>query len=122
MGLLDFIKRPTNRQVVGAAAEQRALDYLLSRGLRLCESNFRCKGGEIDLVMLHGDELVFVEVRARSNSEFGGAAASITRSKQQRMQRAAHIYLRRYRMPPPCRFDVIAIDGEKLEWLQNVLS
>lgn len=72
--------------------------------------------------MQQAQVLVFVEVRRRSNLRHGGAAASVTRSKQARLIIAAQIYLQRYRMPPACRFDVIAIDGEQMEWLQNAID
>ncbi|MGV8891918.1 MAG: YraN family protein [Burkholderiaceae bacterium] len=96
--------------------------YLLAQGQTLLQRNFRCKGGEIDLVMQENQVLVFVEVRRRTNLRHGGAAASVTRSKQARLIIAAQVYLQRYRMPPACRFDVIAIDGEHLEWLQNAID
>lgn len=109
------------RQAQGRQWEQAALLYLKRRGLRRVEENFRCKGGEIDLIMQDGDTLVFVEVRQRADMEHGGAAASITPAKQRRMKIAAQVFLLRYRKLPPCRFDVIAIDGDAIEWLKNVL-
>ncbi|MEO6354469.1 MAG: YraN family protein [Oxalobacteraceae bacterium] len=112
----------SERQIKGQAGEDAALAYLTAQGLTLLQRNFRCKGGEIDLVMQAGQVLVFVEVRRRADRLHGGAAASVTRSKQARLIIAAHIYLQRYRMPPACRFDVIAIDGEHLEWLQNAID
>ncbi|MEO8598597.1 MAG: YraN family protein [bacterium] len=96
--------------------------YLLTQGQTLLQRNFRCKGGEIDLVMQENQVLVFVEVRRRANLRHGGAAASVTRSKQAHLIIAAQVYLQRYRIPPACRFDVIAIDGEHLEWLQNAID
>ncbi len=77
----------------GFAAEQVALDYLLSRGLRLVARNFRVRLGELDLVMADGDQLVFVEVRRRASTRFGGAAASVTPAKQRRVRRAAQAFL-----------------------------
>jgi putative endonuclease len=114
--------RPTARQLIGQAGEDAALDYLKQRGLTLVERNFRCKGGEIDLIMQDGDALVFVEVRKRADKLYGGAAASITPAKQKRLIVAAQHYLRRYRMPPVCRFDVIAIDGDETAWLRNAID
>lgn len=129
MALLDVLPqllvgkpRKTVQQVAGQAGEDTALAYLTAQGLTLLQRNFRCKGGEIDLVMQDGAALVFVEVRLRANLRHGGAAASVTRSKQARLIIAAQIYLQRYRMPPACRFDVIAIDGAKLEWLRNAID
>lgn len=115
-----FARSP--RQLEGAAAEERAETWLRQQGLRPVGSNFRCKAGEIDLVMQDGEALVFVEVRKRSDARFGGAAASITARKQARIIRAAQVYLQRYRFPPPCRFDVIAIDGERIEWLRDAFT
>lgn len=120
--LLGTRRSRTSQQIKGQAGEDTALAYLLAQGQTLLQRNFRCKGGEIDLVMQENQVLVFVEVRRRANLRHGGAAASITRSKQARLIIAAQIYLQRYRMPPACRFDVIAIDGEHLEWLQNAID
>lgn len=109
----------------GDAAEDRALRYLQQQGLRLVERNYRvargphARGGEIDLIMRAPDGcLVFVEVRARADGSHGGAAASIGASKQRRIILAARHYLLRMTSPPPCRFDVLALEGEQLEWLQ----
>lgn len=123
MGLLDAFGRPrTPRQIEGDAAESRALDYLQKQGLSLVERNFRCKGGEIDLIMRDRDVLVFVEVRKRADPRYGGAAASVTARKQARLSIAAQTFLQRYRMPPPCRFDVVAIDADVLNWLKNAID
>jgi putative endonuclease len=109
----------------GDAAEARALAWLQARGLTLVERNYRvalgprARGGEIDLIMRARDgTLVFVEVRQRGSRSHGGAAASVTATKQQRVVRAAQHYLLRLAAPPPCRFDVLALDGEQIEWLQ----
>ncbi|MDP1900089.1 MAG: YraN family protein [Rubrivivax sp.] len=116
-------------QARGDAGEVRALAWLVSRGLVLVQRNYRvargpsARGGEIDLVMRERDgTLVFVEVRARADAGHGGAAASVTRSKQQRLLRAAQHYLLRFDSPPPCRFDVVAIDGERIEWLPGAFG
>lgn len=114
--------QPTAKQKTGAAGEERALDYLTEQGLRLVERNFLCKVGEIDLVMREGAVLVFVEVRARADNRHGGAAASITHAKQRRLVRAAQLYLQRWRSPPACRIDVVAIDAGELSWLKNVID
>ncbi len=106
----------------GQAAEDRALAHLLRAGLTLLERNYRTPGrggGEIDLILREpGGTLVFVEVRARAGLSHGGAAASVGATKQRRIVLAARHYLLRHRSPPPCRFDVVAIDGERIEWLQ----
>lgn len=112
----------TAKQVTGQDGEDQALVYLKKQGLMLVERNFRCKAGEIDLIMQHGETLVFVEVRKRADTRHGGAAASITPAKQRKLIRAAQFYLLRYRMPPACRFDVVAIDGEEVNWIRNAIT
>ena len=110
------------RQAQGRDWERAALLHLTRQGLTSVEENFRCKGGEIDLVMRDGATLVFVEVRQRADTAHGGAAASITPAKIRRLVRAAQIYLLRFPVTPPCRFDVVAIDGSRVEWLQDVIN
>ena len=110
---------------VGDEAEARALAHLQARGLRLLERNYRvargprARGGEVDLILRDGDgTLVFVEVRRRSSALHGGAAASIGAAKRRSLALAAQHYLRRYVSPPACRFDVVALDGDALVWLE----
>jgi putative endonuclease len=123
MGIFDALARKrTAKQVIGQAGEDAALLHLQTRGLSLVERNFRCKGGEIDLILRDGETLVFVEVRKRADADHGGAAASITPRKQARLIIAAQVFLQRYRMPPPCRFDVVAIDDGKVVWLRNAIE
>lgn len=112
----------TPQQRLGKLGEDRAQAHLEAQGLTLLERNFLCKAGEIDLIMADGPVLVFVEVRRRSSGKFGGAVYSVTPAKQQRLLRAAQYYLLRHKLPPPCRFDLVAIDGDKLAWVQNVLE
>ena len=116
---------PPSTKAVGDAAEARALAHLVARGLVFVERNYRvargprARGGEVDLIARDGDgTLVFVEVRARSDARFGGAAASIGAAKQQRLVFAARHYLRRFASPPPCRFDVVTVEGDRVEWLR----
>ena len=112
------------RQAKGAAAERLAADYLIRQGLSVVEHNFRVRGGEIDLVCRDGKTTVFVEVRLRSRSDFGGAAASITATKQARLILAARHWLVRHG-ETPCRFDCVLLDGleeNTLEWLRNAFS
>lgn len=105
----------------GDAAEDAALRHLQQAGLRLLARNYRTPGrggGEIDLVMRAPDgTVVFVEVRARTDSGHGGAAASIGASKRRRIIFAARHFLARGAAPPPCRFDVVVFDGADLTWL-----
>lgn len=112
----------TEKRKQGDARERQAESYLCQQELRLIERNFHCKCGEIDLIMQDQDYLVFIEVRYRENAEFGGALASITRSKQNKLRRTAEFYLLQNfaNTPPPCRFDAIGIEGEdKIEWIKN---
>lgn len=106
----------------GKAAEDTAAAYLYERGLHLVERNWRCRGGEIDLIMREGKVLVFVEVRARKNARFGGAAASITTSKQARLIHAAQLYLTQLSGPPPCRFDAVLLQGAYIEWIKDAFG
>ena len=122
MGLLDVFDRRTEKQLSGRAGEDEALAHLETQGLTLVQRNFRCKGGEIDLVMKEGASLVFVEVRKRADMRHGGAAASVTAGKQRRLISAAQLFLQRYKMPPACRFDVVAIEGGRIDWLKNVIE
>jgi putative endonuclease len=119
----------TPGQRFGEAAEARALAYLQRAGLTLIERNYRvargpfARGGEIDLVMRDRDgTLVFVEVRARRGAQGGGAAASVIARKQARLVHAARHYLMRWPAPPPCRFDVVAIDGQAIDWLRGAFD
>lgn len=106
----------------GNAAEDRALAHLLQAGLALVERNYRTPGrggGEIDLIMRERDgTLVFVEVRQRSGTGFGGAGGSIGAVKQGRIVLAARHFLMRWASPPPCRFDVVLVEPERLTWLR----
>lgn len=110
---------------MGDVGEARALAHLLAHGLVLVQRNYRvaagprARGGEIDLVMRDRDgTLVFVEVRARKNAGFGGAAATVSITKQRSVVFAARCFLRGHVTPPACRFDVVAIDGDHVQWLQ----
>ena len=85
--------------------------------------NFQCKSGEIDLIARDGKYLVFVEVKYRSDKTSGYASAAVDWRKQRRISRAALFFLKRYGFgEPPCRFDVIAIDGEQIEWIKNAFD
>ncbi|OIQ75227.1 hypothetical protein GALL_431030 [mine drainage metagenome] len=108
---------------LGQSAEDLASAYLQARGLRLVQRNYRVRGGEIDLIMRAADaSLVFVEVRARSSGNFGGAAGSIDARKRRRIVLAARHYLARLPAEPNCRFDVVALDAGRLEWLPGAFA
>ncbi|MEW8624344.1 MAG: YraN family protein [Candidatus Thiodiazotropha sp.] len=109
----------------GEAAEQQAVDYLSRRGLKLVTRNFRCKVGEIDLIMREKRTLVFIEVRYRQTDDYGSALESITPSKQRKLLAAANFYLQKYRVDQPCRFDVVAINGSgnsRTTWLKDAIQ
>jgi putative endonuclease len=116
-------------QAVGEEGEAFALRHLQQQGLKLLHRNYRvahgpsAPAGEVDLVMREPDgTLVFVEVRSRGRADHGGAAATVTHAKQRRIIRAAQHYLLRLTTLPPCRFDVVAIDGEQIEWLRGAFD
>jgi putative endonuclease len=115
-----------SRVAQGTAAEDLALRYLEARGLILVARNFRCRTGELDLIMRDGQHLVFVEVRSRGHNRFGTPAESVTRRKQQRLLRAAALYLQRQRLDLPCRFDVVAIlqagHDSQVEWIRDAFQ
>jgi putative endonuclease len=111
-------------QADGKRAEALVADYLQARGLRLIERNYSCRLGEIDLILADGPVLVFVEVRLRRGAEFGGAAASVTARKRQRILSAARHYLSGKR-ETDCRFDVVALDAlamDRIEWIKNAFG
>lgn len=111
----------------GSAAERAAERWLRGRGLRLVARNYRCRRGEIDLIMSDGTTLVFVEVRMRTRADFGDAAASVTATKQRRLSAAAGHYLAHHPRAAdrPCRFDVVAVSSEprhRFEWIRNAFT
>lgn len=108
----------------GDDAEQRAAAYLQRAGLQLVERNYRCRFGEIDLIAREGTTLVFVEVRMRTSERFGGAAASITATKQAKLLRTARHYLAGLARAPQCRFDALLVNGNdgSIEWLKNAFA
>jgi putative endonuclease len=115
-------KQATTTKQKGDAAEALALAHLARAGLRLVVRNYRTPGrggGEVDLILRDTDgTLVFVEVRQRASNRFGGAAASVGAVKRRRIVFAARHFLMRLPAPPPCRFDVVAVDGAHIEWLK----
>ena len=121
-------KKLTSRKKSGNDAEQQACKHLQSKGLSLLEKNFSTKAGEVDLIMRDtrssSEMLVFVEVRYRKNTDFGGAAASVTPKKQQRIIKAALAYQQKHAPQSSMRFDVVAIEGDnrELNWIENAFS
>jgi putative endonuclease len=115
-------KPPTAKQQEGQSGEDQALAHLQQQGLMLIMRNFRCKTGEIDLIMRDQQTLVFVEVRKRAPGSLVSAVDSITPAKQRRVWLTAQFYLQRFATPPACRIDVVAIDGREVIWLKNAIS
>ncbi|HSN72497.1 MAG TPA: YraN family protein [Steroidobacteraceae bacterium] len=120
---------PSGRRLAGDAAENLVLDHLSRAGLKLLTRNYRCRAGELDLVLLEGNQLVLVEVRYRSGTSHGGAIASVSSSKQRRLVQAARHLLMQYpelaRLP--ARFDVVAVEPagagpRRLTWLRSAFE
>lgn len=113
--------RRSPTQASGDAAEARALEFLVGAGLSLVERNVASRLGEIDLVMRDAGDIVFVEVRSRARSDFGGAAASVDMGKRRRLQREAQRWMNRRFGDrwPPCRFDVCAFEGSRIDWIRG---
>ena len=109
----------------GKQAEDFVLNHLLQRNFKLLDRNFSCKGGELDLVMMDKDELVFVEVRYRGTFEFGDGIESVDRHKQRKLRIAAETWLQRNHqvMFRGCRFDVVSVCGDapdfQIEWIDD---
>ena len=108
----------------GKDAEARAAKFLESQGLQIVERNYRGRYGEIDLIAKDGATLVFVEVRSRTSTAFGGAAASITAAKREKLTRTALQYLAKLGRTPQCRFDAVLLGGESkpVEWIRDAFS
>lgn len=106
----------------GQKAEALAASFLQAKGLTIVERNFRAKVGEIDLVAKDGDEVVFVEVRARATKDFGGAAASVGGAKRRKLVRAARVWLAARGWDGACRFDVVAVDAGRLEHIPSAFD
>lgn len=117
----------TPRQRDGDQAEALTAAYLERNGLRILERNYRARGGELDLIALDGETLVFVEVRYRKSARFGGAAASIDARKQQRLIHAAQVYLLKHprQANRPCRFDCVLLDtlqSAQIDWIKDAFQ
>lgn len=116
------------RKELGKQSEQLARQYLERRGYRLVEANFHCRWGEIDLILKKGQELVFAEVRSRSNLHYGTPAESVDEKKRAKLRKAAQYYL--YCHPDMekyyCRFDVLSVLWEKgharIVWLADAFQ
>jgi len=111
--------------IQGQQGEQLAKDYLLKQGLVMVEQNFKCKMGELDLIMKDKDCYVFVEVRYRTQNDYGGGIESITPSKQRKIIKTTMFYLQQVNLynRVACRFDVFTIDGDgQIEWIKDAFQ
>ncbi len=114
------IKAKAAHLLRGENAEQQAHDFLVKQGLKPVSRNFRCKQGELDLIMTDKQTLVIVEVRFRKSDRFGSAAESVTPAKQSRIIAATQFYLSTQKTDWPIRFDVIAMSGkDSINWIKN---
>lgn len=110
----------SERRLKGKKAEDVACSFLQRNGLTLIERNYQCRFGEIDLIMRDDDSLVFVEVRYRSSSRFGGGVESVDANKRRKLVFAANHYLQKTSIDQPSRFDVVALAPEQApQWICN---
>jgi putative endonuclease len=115
-----FTKLKAAHLVRGESAEEQAHNFLITKGLKPVSRNFRCKQGELDLIMTDNQTLVIIEVRFRKTDKYGSAVESITRAKQSRIIAATHVYLASKKTDCPIRFDVVAISGNgNIDWIRN---
>ena len=118
-----FGKLKAPHLIRGATTEEQAHNFLIEKGLLPVCRNFRCKQGELDLVMIDDKTLVIVEVRYRKTDKFGSALESITAKKQSRIIAATQYYLSQHKTTGPIRFDVIAIsDNTPITWIKNAFQ
>ncbi|MGR8998483.1 MAG: YraN family protein [Gammaproteobacteria bacterium] len=118
--LFTELKTKAKHLIRGESAEDQAHKFLINKGLKPVCRNFRCKLGELDLIMTDNQTLVIIEVRFRKTDQYGSALESVTRAKQSRIIAATHIYLSSQKTDRPVRFDVIAISGNgNVDWVQN---
>ncbi|MGB6977356.1 MAG: YraN family protein [Gammaproteobacteria bacterium] len=113
---------------IGQAAEDAACRFLQEKGLRLVAKNYACKLGEIDLIMLDRQTLVFIEVRYRANQRYGSGAETVTLPKQHKLAKTAQFYLQYHATAKnsDCRFDVVALTQinpkPNIEWIKNAFQ
>ena len=118
--LFTELKAKAAHLLRGESAEEQAHRFLINKGLKTVCRNYRCKQGELDLIMTDQQTLVIIEVRYRKTDQYGSALESVTRTKQSRIIAATHSYLSSQKTDRPIRFDVVAISGNgKIEWIQN---
>jgi putative endonuclease len=122
-----MIMKDSDRKRTGKKGEDIAVAYLISRGYRIVERNYKCPLGEIDIVAREGDEIVFVEVKSRKSEEFGDPQLAVGLKKQKKVSRISLAYLKeKHLYPCNARFDVVAIkmlpDGSNVELIQNAFE
>ena len=117
------------RKSTGQLGEELAQAALKKKGYRILQTNYRCSFGEVDIIAVQGNRLVFVEVRTKANTEFGSPEESITRIKMQHMERSAQYYLQTLKsQPQDWRIDLIAVELDtsgklkRLEQIENALE
>ena len=125
----EVIKKPADRQSTGARGEKVAASFLKKRGYRIIETNYRCRGGEIDIVARQGETLVFVEVRTKTGRGFGSPEESITSAKKTRLRTLAAGYAQgRDDLPLSQRIDVVAVELDRkgkvarIELIENAVE
>lgn len=117
-------KLSLTKRDIGDVKERLAERFLHQQGCKLVVRNFSTPRGEIDLIVAHGEYLIFVETRYRKNQSFGGAAASVSASKQAKIIASAEHFLQQHPQwqHSPCRFDVMAIEGEEVNWIKDAFQ
>ena len=118
-----------NRQEIGKLGEKLAQKFLKKRGYRIRETNFHCRQGEVDIIAQQGGYLVFVEVRTKSNLDFGSPEESITRGKKEKLIATALTYINAHqKLPPLWRIDVVALEvndkgkTKRIELIENAIE
>lgn len=113
-----------NKRATGTERERQAAEYLEAQGMRIMERNYRNSRGEIDIIGYHEGYLVFVEVKYRSSADRGYAVEAVNLKKQRRICRVADYYRYTHSLgeDKAVRYDVVAIQGEEIEWVKNAFS
>ncbi len=120
---MKILSNKPQHLIQGESAEEKALQFLLSQGLSVVSRNYGCKQGEIDLIMRHDTALVIVEVRYRKNAKYGSAVETVTAKKQSRIIATTCHYLKANKLTDQAiRFDVVAMTGDNLDWVQNAFQ
>lgn len=123
MGVAESAKKPTRKALnyaIGQLGENAATDYLYRHGYRILARNYRCKGGELDIIAEHDGHVVFVEVKTRSPRAYFKPEVAVDFKKRARVRRAAEMYLSGYRDPSPSRFDVVSIDLDLNDTIREI--